>query len=408
LCIGERDAADQQSSQRSTKFEREVLKIVFFDASIADEKYGGSGDVVVLEGELLKPPNDSKTILIFMHPSAQMNVLPLPVALAKSGVHVCTACSRYPNNDSTLIMERCLLDLGQYISHLKKKLGYVKVVLCGWSGGGSLSTYYQAESESPTVTNLPSGEPFDIAQHALTPADGLMLLAAHTSRARIFTEWLDPAVLDERDPSQRDADLDLYGTAHQAPFDAAFLLRYREAQVARNRRITAWVKQRLAAITAESQTAGDWRQRRRDEGFVVHCTQADPRRLDVKLDPSDRPAATIGALSAENNSPAGLGRFCTLRSWLSQWSCDESRADTLRCMPRVRAPVLIVGNGADHLCCPSNQTDAFGAVSHSNKELYVVRGASHYYLGQRDKLDEAVGVMWAWLTKQGFLGELRY
>ena len=193
LCIGEKDAVDSQSSQRTGKYVRETVKIVFFDSSIADEKYGGTGDVVVLEGELMKPPtSNSKTVLLFMHPSGIMNFLPLPVALAKSGMHVCTACSRYPNNDSTLIMEKCLVDLGQYVDHLKDKLGYTKVLLCGWSGGGSLSSYYQAEAESTTVTHLPSGEPFDLAAHQLTPADGLLLLAAHTSRARIFTEWLDP------------------------------------------------------------------------------------------------------------------------------------------------------------------------------------------------------------------------
>jgi len=34
------------------------------------------------------------------------NLLPLPMALARAGLHVVTCTSRYPNNDSCLIMEK--------------------------------------------------------------------------------------------------------------------------------------------------------------------------------------------------------------------------------------------------------------------------------------------------------------
>ena len=189
------------------------------------------------------------------------------------------------------------------MKYLKSKLKYKKVVLCGWSGGGSLSTYYQAEAEAPTVTTLPSGEAFVIKHMGLLPADGLMLLAAHTSRARIFTEWMDPAVQNESDTRQRDASLDLFGltqgdvqTAVSPPFEKNFIDRYRAAQSDRNRRITAWVKARLEQIDTErsQEKRESWRRMQRDEGFVVHCTQADPRRLDLSLDPSDREVSTIG------------------------------------------------------------------------------------------------------------------
>lgn len=36
-------------------------------------------------------------------------------------------------------------------------MGYEKVVLCGWSGGGSLSALYQSEAEQPTITHTPAG-----------------------------------------------------------------------------------------------------------------------------------------------------------------------------------------------------------------------------------------------------------
>src|SRR3546814_391944 len=149
-------------------------------------------------------------------------------------------------------MEKVAIDLGECIRDAKNRLGYERVVLGGWSGGGSLSAFYQAEAESPSVTSTPAGEPPDLTQAKLIAADALMLIAAHVSRATTLTESLDASIIDESDPDQRDRELDLYDprNPNQPPYSAAFLARYRAAQVARNRRITAWVKDKLAALRA--------------------------------------------------------------------------------------------------------------------------------------------------------------
>jgi hypothetical protein len=49
-------------------YERVTIKIAFPDTSSADERYGGSGDVAILEGELLLPKTKSKSVFVFMHP----------------------------------------------------------------------------------------------------------------------------------------------------------------------------------------------------------------------------------------------------------------------------------------------------------------------------------------------------
>jgi len=41
-----------------------------------------------------------------MHPMGIQNMLPMPIAMARAGLHVVTCTSRYPNNDTTLIMEK--------------------------------------------------------------------------------------------------------------------------------------------------------------------------------------------------------------------------------------------------------------------------------------------------------------
>ena len=54
---------------------------------------------------------------------------------------------------------------------------------------------------------------------------------------------------------------------------------------------------------------------------------ADPKWLDPSIDPNGRKPnwCFLGEPEVVNNSPIGLARYCSLRSWLSQWSYDHAR-----------------------------------------------------------------------------------
>ena len=298
-------------------------------------------------------------------------------------------------------MEKVVEDLGECIRDAKERLGYTKVVLAGWSGGGSLSAFYQQQAQRPTVTASPSGDGPDLTQLGLIPADGIMLLAAHISRHGTMTEWLDASILDETDPTRRDSELDLYDPANpnQPPYTAEFLERYRSAQIARNRRITGWVKDKLAELRAAGRPQDEF-------AFVVHGTMADPRWLDPLVDPNERTPGTcyLGDPRVVNMSPVGLARFCTLRSWLSQWSYDDAHGDAVKCGPDISVPALVIGNLADDACTPSHTRRIFEAIGHADKEMFEIPGANHYYAGadQRDKLREAVGIVTDWLVRHQF------
>ena len=382
----------------SGAFERIPLIIGFREAVGLRDTYGGIGGVVALQAHHLKPATPSDTIVIFMHPMGIMHYLPLPPALAAAGVHVLTAVSRYPNNDSALIMEKVAVDLGAWVRHAREKLGYAKVVLGGRSGGGSLSLFYQAEAEAPTVTATPPGDPPDQNAANLIPADGMMLLAAHVSRSGTLTEWLDPSITDEANPDARDPKWNLYDPAcPQPPYSADFLAAFRARQIARNRRITAWAEETLDHVRRREGPHGE-------RAFVVHGTMADPRWLDPAVDPNDRTPGVcyLGDPRLINDSPGGLGRYATTRSWLSQWSYDRSNADGLKCGPRISVPALVVGNSADDACTPSHTERLFAAVAQVGPEMHIVQGAAHYYAGQPDKLAEAVGEVTSWLARNGF------
>ena len=131
-----------------------------------------------------------------------------------------------------------------------------------------------------------------------------MLLAAHISRHGTLTEWLDASILDESDPTKRDPELDLYNpdNPNQPPYSEEFLERYRQAQIDRNRRITAWVRDKLAELKAQGRPDDEF-------GFVVHGTMADPRWLDPAVDPNERKPGNLlsGRSSGGEHEPGRAG-----------------------------------------------------------------------------------------------------
>jgi pimeloyl-ACP methyl ester carboxylesterase len=337
-----------------------------------------------------------------MHPIGAGAYLPMVRRLARCGHHVIYCNSRY-RSDPALIMEKVVLDLGACIRDAKERLGYSNVVLAGWSGGGSLSLYYQEQAENPWVTATPAGEPPDLTEAELMPADAVMVMAAHTHRHGILTAGLDPSILDESDPDVRDPELDLYGPdAPKPPYDRDWLDRYRAAQVERNRRITRWVRSTLDGLREQGRV-------NEERGFVVHGTMADPATLDVTIDPNERPAGTsfLGDPRVVNNGPVGLARYCSLRSWLSQWSYDDALGDGLRAAGAITVPVLVISNGADPICLPEHGRSLFAAVQHDDKTMHTIAGANHYYMGtdQRPKLQESVDLCTAWLADHHLASE---
>ncbi|OCW84519.1 alpha/beta fold hydrolase [Gordonia hongkongensis] len=382
-------------------YDRIPYLVVFDDLSAYQDTYGGVTESVVLESYLLRPRGvPSKNVIVFMHPIGGGAYLPMTNALARAGHHVIYCNSRYRGVDSALIMEKVVQDLGACVQDARERLGYEKVILAGWSGGGALSLYYQQQAHHATVTATPAGEPPDLTALDLPAADGVMLLAAHVSRHGTLTEWMDPSILDESDPDNRDPELDLYNPSNpnQPPYSADFLDRYRAAQIDRNRRITAWVKERLADLRERGEPL-------MERGFIVHGTMADPRWLDLTVDPSDRKIGCyLGDPRVVNMGPVGLARFSTLRSWLSQWSFDDANGDGPRCAADVAVPTLVIGNSADNACTPSHTHRLFDAVGHPDKTLHTIVGATHYYSGrdQIPHLKEAVGTITEWLAERGW------
>jgi len=338
----------------------------------------------------------SRTVVAIVHPSSNFIGHYLLEPLSRRGVDAVGMNTRYLANDSSLIMENCVLDVAATIGYLRGECGYEKVVLVGNSGGGGLAALYQSQAEKADIIHTPAGDPPNLTIAELSRVDGLIELMAHPGRAITYTDWLDAAIVDESDPFTRDATLDLFDERNIPPYDEQFVRRYRAAQLARNRRITAWVRGRLEQL--DRVTAGAVS----DLPFVVHGTCADPRFLDLALEPSDRETGTLwGDTYPANFSPSTLGHMTSLRSWLSQWSVNDTNCDALRHLARVSVPVLVVHGTADKTCTPAQAREMFDAVPHDRKQIVSIPRARHYFDDQPELVEQAADHVLDWLTAEG-------
>ena len=343
-----------------TEYQRKPYLVVSREPAARKDVYGSIDDHVVRQAQLLRGEQDSKTVIVAMHPIGSPTYLPLFPELARTGLHVIGAANRYSVGDSALQMENVLLDLGACIRDARERLGYERVVLAGWSGGGSPMMGYQGEAEKPTITHTAAGEDTLLAETNLPEADAIMLLAAPRSRHRLLTEFLDASITNEIDPDgRRDREFDLYDpdNTNQPPYSQDFLQAYRAKQRERSLRITAFAREKLARFRSESRASAE-------HAFVVHGTMADPRWLDPNVDPNGRTArwSYLGDPAVANSSPGALMRFTTTRSWLSQWALDTAQVDAGDAAPRVSKPVLVLVNGRDDAVPTTHQREVFEGV----------------------------------------------
>ncbi len=240
-----------------------------------------------------------------MHPAVSFLHHYAQAPICARGRVVLTLTSRRLYNDSALLMERLIQDVGAGVRWLRDR-GYRRVVLVGNSGGGPVMSLYQSQAEKLTIETTPDGRPFDIIPEDLPPADAVVLLSAHPGRHQQFRVALDPSVIDEHDPLSADPALDMFNPGNGPPYDKDWLAEYAEAQGTRHRRIT-------------DRLAGD--------------------------------RTIFGKAMAVNYSAGVFGRFTTLRPYLSQWS-PLSIADGPARLAGTSPPVLNVEYSADEGCSP--------------------------------------------------------
>jgi len=134
------------------KYRRTPFLVVTQEEAVRKDVYGSVGDHIARQAQLLRGEQDSDTVIICMHPIGSPAYCrcspssPVPAARHRLDQPLQTV------GDAALQMENVLLDIAACVRDARERLGYRKVVLAGWSGGGSPMMGYQAEAEKPTIT----------------------------------------------------------------------------------------------------------------------------------------------------------------------------------------------------------------------------------------------------------------
>ncbi len=377
---------------------------------------------------ILYAQGGEKTVVVFNHPRGDFSSHYLVPAMVAGGYAAFGGQTRYLGNDINCEHELICADVAAQIRFLRAE-GFEKVILCGNSGGGPLSTFYQSQANTAPphrLTTTAAGEPYDLNALDLSPADGIVLLAGALSEGALGLDNLDPSVVDENDPLSCDPALDMFNpdNGYRKPpevsqYSAEFLTRYRAAQVGRCARIDA----RARDIVARKRRN---RARMQEPGFAelpleeqnaiarmataadvitTYRTMADPALTDLSIHPNKR--QIIGLMSPDpqmaNYGFPGFVAVMTAEGWLSTWSGLSTRCNMHENVRNITQPLLVVNFEADVTILPFVAEGAYGNAASLDKQLVRI-DADHFAFkaaGQRDAgIPETGAAIVDWLRQR--------
>jgi len=319
--------------------------------------------------------------------------------LARRGFLVLAMNPRSDNNEAAVRFEENALDIKSGVEFLRRQPGITKVVLLGHSGGGPATSFYQAVAEKGVAYCRGPNKLVECNDTlaALPRADGLILVDAHPGVSVNGLRSLNPAVLDERDPTKIDPSLDPYNPANgydpkKPHYSDAFKQKYFKAQADRMNRLIDLARAALA--------------KKDDDVFLV--VRGEGARL-MELDPSIHHATleprkllkndgTIVTQIVESVRPIGRGseaqnasftngtRLLTAKSFLSanairaRDSMDDidwcsSNNSTPCALKQITIPLLVTAMGG-HYFIRDNEIH-FQVAASADKDFIVLEGATH-------------------------------
>jgi hypothetical protein len=139
--------------------------------------------------------------------------------------------------------------------------------------------------------------------------------------------------------------------------------------------------------------------------ITVFRTDADPRTVDLSLDPNERPYGSLFGRRPDliDYGLVGFGRLTTPEAWLSTWSGLSSRAGFARCAPGVTVPTLFIELTGDQAAFPADSRRMIDALGAKDLTTATVRGL-HFggaiAAGEPTGAELAAGEISRWLAER--------
>ncbi len=329
-----------------------------------------------------------KVAVIASHYNVDFSEHYMAPLLAERGFGFLRWNTRFRGREAYFSLDHALIDIGVGVRWLREVAGVEKVVLLGNSGGGSLMAAYQSQAVDPNLVPILTAT-LPEAVLDLEPGDLYISTNAHPGRPEVLTDWFDPSVVDETDPTSVDPELDMFNPKNGPPYSAEFVQRYRAGQVARNNRITAWALEEFERVGE----AGCL-----DRAFNLYRTWADLRYLDGGIDPSDREVGVcyLGPPKVFNYSPYGIGLTSTLRTWLSMWSLEYSQCRGVPHLERIKVPSLVIQSMGDAGVYPCDAHTIHDNLAAKDKTLEFIPG-DHYLEEPSGARSQITDLIISWL-----------
>ena len=322
--------------------------------------------------------------------------------LAARGFMVLGMNPRSDNNESAVHFEENALDIKSGIEFLRKKPGITKVLLLGHSGGGPATSFYQAVAEKGIAYCQGPNKLVQCGKELanLPRADGIVFVDAHPGISVNGLRSMNPAVMDESDPTKMNPELDPfnpkngYNTKGPSNYSPEFKARYFKAQADRMNRLIDIAQKRRKEVGDDD----DIFIVRRFEGArlmeldpSIHHATVKPEKLlkndgfiVTQIVESVRP---VGKLNNKDNGSFERGsRIFTLKSFLSanavratnsmdgiDW-CSSNNS-TPCAVQNITVPVLFTAMGG-HYFVRDNEIH-YELSASKDKDFIVIDGATH-------------------------------
>jgi pimeloyl-ACP methyl ester carboxylesterase len=403
--------------------------------------YGGPSNAVLYEP--VAPNPKSRIGILYTHIGGNNLTHPSGPELSRRGYRV-LLLNHYGD---PIGFEGIAPFIAEGVKYLRGLPGIEKVVILGHSGGGPLMTFYQNLAENgPRVCQGPE-KIFPCESKNITglpKPDGLVLLDSHIGAAFAEMTYVDPAITDERHPTHRDAQFDMFdpkngydpktdGGAYTESFTKMFFA----AQAAQNTKRIETALARLKAIKAGNGFYKD------DEPYIApggegpagaRLLQADVRILSHTKAPhpllkADGTVVTqiVKSVRPPSARAAGIGMYqpaTSIRHYLAtsalrttpeygmtedsisgvDWASSSTSAPTN--IEGVTVPLLIMAMSCHYFLVPDEII--FDHARSKDKQYALVEGAAHTFNACRPEYGDTVKRLFdyvdTWLSAPGRFG----